>query len=373
MWNTNTSRSPPPLQHPIPTHPHYIPEPPDTPVSLSAGSSEPQGYMRFSSESTRPPIESLMQPQHQQYGQASGVQQHSGSVGSGYRSANPNHYTAYSQPPNVYGQQGPIPGFGGVPWGVNDATAQIGMQLGRNAVQAGQEYVEKNFGAYIVPKSILKAHFNVSNSYVLSKLMLLVFPWRHKGWNRRPIPGSEHDSSGSGGVAIRYAPPREDVNSPDLYIPSMGLVTYILLSALRAGLDSKFHPEVLAAKMSKAITIIVLECLFVKLGCYSLGVEGNAQLLDIMAYVGYKFVASTSLLVLSILHFRASLYWAVFLYLFGAIGFFLLRSLRAMVLATSANAAASGASRQNASLRSYRVLFLFTVAAFQAAGMWVLS
>ncbi|KAG8800959.1 hypothetical protein FRC16_001595 [Serendipita sp. 398] len=92
-----------------------------------------------------------------------------------------------------------------------------------------------------------------------------------------------------------------------------------------------------------------------------------------MAYVGYKFVASTSLLVLSILHFRASLYWAVFLYLFGAIGFFLLRSLRAMVLATSANAAASGASRQNASLRSYRVLFLFTVAAFQAAGMWVLS
>jgi protein transport protein YIF1 len=82
---------------------------------------------------------------------------------------------------------------------VNDATAQIGMQLGRNAVQAGQEYVEKNFGAVFIPKAALKAHFNVSNSYVLSKLLLLLFPWRHKGWNRRRVPGADQDSSGAVG------------------------------------------------------------------------------------------------------------------------------------------------------------------------------
>jgi hypothetical protein len=63
----------------------------------------------------------------------------------GYRVANNNAYGAYPQPANAYGQPGqPGPGFGGMPWGVNDATAQIGMQLGRNAVQAGQDYVEKN-------------------------------------------------------------------------------------------------------------------------------------------------------------------------------------------------------------------------------------
>lgn len=70
----------------------------------------------------------------------------------------------------------------------------------------------------------------------------------------------------------RYASPREDINSPDLYIPSMALVTYILLSALRAGLDNTTRPEqVLAAKTSTALTIIILECLFVRIGCYALG------------------------------------------------------------------------------------------------------
>ena len=29
-------------------------------------------------------------------------------------------------------------------WGVNPATAQLGMQLGQSAVAAGQEYVQKN-------------------------------------------------------------------------------------------------------------------------------------------------------------------------------------------------------------------------------------
>ena len=36
----------------------------------------------------------------------------------------------------------PAPDYGA--WGLNDATAQFGMQLGHNAVAAGQEYVQKN-------------------------------------------------------------------------------------------------------------------------------------------------------------------------------------------------------------------------------------
>lgn len=127
-------------------------------------------------------------------------------------------------------------------------------------------------------------------------------------------------------LATRFAPPREDVNAPDLYIPAMALVTYILLSALRAGLDAKFHPEVLARKMSTAITIIILECLFVKLGCYALGVQnnaGNGQFVDVLAYTGYKFVACTALLLLRILHCKASIYWSIFVYLFASNGFFL--------------------------------------------------
>ena len=51
-----------------------------------------------------------------------------------------------------------------------------------------------------------------------------------------------------------YAPPREDINAPDLYIPGtpsfgkivnlvMAFVTYILLSAFLSGVQGHFSPE----------------------------------------------------------------------------------------------------------------------------------
>ncbi len=44
---SSSSHSPPPLQHPAPTHPAFIPEPPSTPVS-------PDGYQRFTSSPPQP-------------------------------------------------------------------------------------------------------------------------------------------------------------------------------------------------------------------------------------------------------------------------------------------------------------------------------
>ena len=86
QMTTYYTRSPPPLQHPVPTHPAFIPEPPSTP---GPGPASPQGYQR-------------------------------------YQQPAPHH----------------IPDFAA--WGMNDTTAQFGMQLGQSAVAAGQEYVQKN-------------------------------------------------------------------------------------------------------------------------------------------------------------------------------------------------------------------------------------
>jgi hypothetical protein len=60
--------------------------------------------------------------------------------------------------------------------------------------------------------SALKHYFNVSNSYVLSKLLLVIFPWRHRPWSRK----QGISPSGQDGY---FLPPREDINSPDMYIP----------------------------------------------------------------------------------------------------------------------------------------------------------
>lgn len=106
-----------------------------------------------------------------------------------------------------------------------------------------------------------------------------------------------------------FQPPREDLNAPDLYIPctsdllfvvpllaylditpGMAFVTYILLAALQAGLESHFHPEVFGVVATKAIVVLILDFLFVKGGCYLLGIQGSNPIIDLIAYGGYKFV-----------------------------------------------------------------------------------
>lgn len=57
--------------------------------------------------------------------------------------------------------------------------AQMGLQLGTQALSAGQEYVNKNLDRW-VSRDTLKSYFQVSNSYVLSKLFLLLFPFKHQ-------------------------------------------------------------------------------------------------------------------------------------------------------------------------------------------------
>ncbi len=94
-----------------------------------------------------------------------------------------------------------------------DPTAQMGFQMGQTALKHGQEIVEQNLNRY-VNVSALKHYFNVSNSYVMNKLILVLFPWRHKPWSRK-------QTIGPNGQDNWYRPPREDLNSPDMYIPGM--------------------------------------------------------------------------------------------------------------------------------------------------------
>src|SRR6267142_697430 len=70
----------------------------------------------------------------------------------------------------------------------------------------------------------------------------------------------------------------------------MAFVTYILLAALQSGLQSRFHPEIFGVVATKAIIVLILDFLFVKGGCYLLGIQGSNPIVDLLAYGGYKFV-----------------------------------------------------------------------------------
>ncbi|PPQ82187.1 hypothetical protein CVT26_009426 [Gymnopilus dilepis] len=354
------SHSPPPLRHPVPTHPAYIPEPPLTPGS-------PQGYQRFSSSPApggssglppNPPSQFAGPQTHVQGGLPHlGGQQ--GGPGQGQIPAYPMSVPAYTSPfqhsqpgqgPGQYAagpmgsmhaphqqhghghghpqQHGGHPGHPQQPaaadfsaWGFDGATAQLGMQLGSSAVAAGQDYVQRNvrvsflcllplssslpvssssppllskpslllaianypplpptqFGTFL-PSSHIKHQFNVSNSYVMRKLRLLLFPWTHKTYFRRPRAQGE------------WLPPREDINSPDLYIPVMSIFTYILLTTLHAGIKERFSPLVLGESASRALTALITDFALVKLGCYILNIPASSPVSDLLAYGGYKFV-----------------------------------------------------------------------------------
>jgi len=74
----------------------------------------------------------------------------------------------------------------------------------------------------------LKDYFDVSNSYVLQKLKLILFPFTLKTeeWRRKQ-------------VGMEFSPddlvPRNDTQAPDLYLPLMSFVTFILLTGFLIG------------------------------------------------------------------------------------------------------------------------------------------
>ncbi|KAF2403198.1 ER to Golgi transport protein-like protein Yif1 [Trichodelitschia bisporula] len=268
----------PPLHHPVPQHVSSVP------------------HLR-----SPPPPQSQSQPQ-QHYGYPTGA------------APAPSAGGAYIHP-----------GFGGF---MSDPTAQMGFQVGKSAVMAGQEYVEQNFNRY-VNVSALKHYFNVSNSYVINKLFLVLFPWRHRPWSRQ----QRLSHNGQDGF---FLPPREDVNSPDMYIPVMAFVTYILLSTLLAGLHGAFHPELLGSAATYAFLVVVFEILVIKLAIYLLGINSESQLLDLLAYSGYKFVGIivtlTATEMLGGMGRSGFIGLAVFFYTYQANAFFLLRSLKYVLL-----------------------------------------
>lgn len=222
-----------------------------------------------------------------------------------------------------YGQQGQQQYGGGQPAFnnfISDPTAQMGFQVGKTALNAGQEYMEQNFNKWVNVAS-LKHYFNVSNSYVINKLFIVLFPWRHRPWSRQ----QRMSHNGADGL---YQPPRDDVNSPDMYIPVMALVTYILISTLLAGMRRAFHPELFGMTATTAFVVVVLEILIIRLAMYFLSINNQSQILDLVAYSGYKFVGVIVTLVVAEIWNRGGgtggwVGWAIFAYTFMANAFFL--------------------------------------------------
>ncbi|KAK4952871.1 hypothetical protein LTR28_006559 [Elasticomyces elasticus] len=160
----------------------------------------------------------------------------------------------------------------------------------------------------------------------------------------------------------------------------MAFVTYILLSTLLAGLRGAFRPELLGITASHAFAVVIIEFVVIKLGCYLLSISNESTYLDLIAYSGYKFVGVIVTIAVGSAVSRGKgtggwIGWTVFAYCFLANAFFLLRSLKYVLLPDTASASSSASMQTiGRSQRSARTQFLFIYAYIvQLAFMWWLS
>jgi protein transport protein YIF1 len=114
----------------------------------------------------------------------------------------------------------------------------------------------------------------------------------------------------------------------------MAFVTYILLSAFLSGLQGHFNPEDFSVTASYAFAVVLFEMVAIKLGCYLLSIGGQGQVLDLVAYGGYKFVGIVVTMLVrlvGILNRREGakkrwgrwIEWSIFIYCFLCLGFFM--------------------------------------------------
>jgi hypothetical protein len=200
---------------------------------------------------------------------------------------------------------------------------------------AGQDMLNKQRDRWMPGVSsfweTLRFYFAVNNKYVYSKLRILLYPVMHRQWSR--LLADENASVGEQSSSHKWAAPRYDLNSPDLYIPLMAFFTYVLLTGFSKGMTTaSFSPDVLVIAVWRCLALQVMESVAIKFGLNLMSV--SLPFLDIFAYTGYKYVGLCVNSLSLVVNLRA-LYYVCALYTAGALGFFVLKSMAAVVPANT--------------------------------------
>jgi len=238
-------------------------------------------------------------------------------------------------------------------WGRDSVLTQAGIQYGSRFLGQGQTMLTKEANKYF---SSLKYYYNVNNSYVINKIKLVLFPLRHKYWKRRI------QRQGEGEV---YLPPRDDINAPDLYIPTMAFVTYILLIGYVMGTAYKFTPDVLGLTASKGLFLLGFEVLLIKTGFYLLN-SLTVPVFDVVSYCGYKYVG----IIVTVLGGLLFGHYAFYSLLTLTTGFMALFMVRTLKMAFPEVAAFGNSLNSSVNKRNY---FLLGIALFQLIEGYYLS
>ncbi|KAG8143742.1 hypothetical protein E2320_000935, partial [Naja naja] len=80
-------------------------------------------------------------------------------------------------------------------------------------------------------------------------------------------------------VALRF-----DVNDPDLYIPVMAFITYLLVAGLALGTQNRFSPDLLGLLASSALAWLIVEVLAILVSLYIAAINTELTPIDLIAF-----------------------------------------------------------------------------------------
>uniref|UniRef100_F6RPQ7 Protein YIF1 n=1 Tax=Callithrix jacchus TaxID=9483 RepID=F6RPQ7_CALJA len=162
--------------------------------------------------------------------------------------------------------------------------------------------------------------------------------------------------------------PRFDVNAPDLYIPAMAFITYVLVAGLALGTQDRFSPDLLGLQASSALAWLTLEVLAILLSLYLVTVNTDLTTIDLVAFLGYKYVGMIGGVLMGLLFGKIG-YYLVLGWCCVSIFVFMIRTLRLKILA---EAAAEGVPVREAR-NQLRMYLTMAVAAAQPLLMYWLT
>ena len=253
--------------------------------------------------------------------------------------------------------------------------AQAGLSIGR-------QFVQSNISRYAPGASVLwqslRYHFDVNNAYVLAKLRRVLFPFLAPNWRRATAREAPPEAAGRHTVPDAasgdpFVAPAFDVNAPDLYIPAMAFITFVLASGLLKGTRAQFHPEVLVSVASSALLAQALEVGVLKAALASL--SADVGVLDLASYTSYKYVGLT-INTLAGLLLGAGPFYAALAYTGAAMAFAFVNSLVAVAVHAEPRPIAPGmqpAPPLLPALKSGRTNLIVVAGLLQVVLMWLLS
>eukprot|EP00767_Chilomastix_cuspidata_P002983 gnl/Chilomastix_cuspidata/3105.p1 GENE.gnl/Chilomastix_cuspidata/3105~~gnl/Chilomastix_cuspidata/3105.p1 ORF type:complete len:316 (+),score=32.34 gnl/Chilomastix_cuspidata/3105:35-982(+) len=196
----------------------------------------------------------------------------------------------------------------------NAATQLAGREISR----------AKSFFAKFFPLQTLQYYFAVSNSYIPRKLAIILCPYRRRSWARAAIQPTDAPHPPPPANAP-FLPPHHDVNSPDLYIPLMAMLSLIMGVAFAVGVQGAFTAGLLRRTVMTAAVQLAAR-LAVYSGALRLCGLRGPPLVEMTAYLGYLGVPTALTILLRLVSGRSL--WPVTAALAVSYAVFATKSLR---------------------------------------------